>query len=167
MHKVRLLFGKSGLKYLRTAWLSLRLSSCCLRQPPYLLSSFMPHKMLGLLGISESRCQTIVAFCSEELTMGECFQVYMVSQFLIMFMMIPLSLSRSISLPTRWLVRKQPAAWSRYWLPRSPRLSRGGKSGINIWCASASAWFWYLRTWHIGNHRRQPRPPKRCLIRCG
>lgn len=36
-------------------------------------------------------------FCNEDLTMGECFQVYMVSQFMIMFMMIPLIIPVNIA----------------------------------------------------------------------
>jgi ABC-2 type transport system permease protein len=41
--------------------------------------------------------EQFAAFCSEDLTMGECFQVYMVSQFLIMFMMIPLFIPVNIA----------------------------------------------------------------------
>jgi ABC-2 type transport system permease protein len=36
-------------------------------------------------------------FCQDDLTMGECFQVYMVSQFMIMFMMIPLFIPVNIA----------------------------------------------------------------------
>ncbi len=36
-------------------------------------------------------------FCSADLTSGECFQVYMVSQFMIMFMMIPLLIPVNIA----------------------------------------------------------------------
>jgi ABC-2 type transport system permease protein len=41
--------------------------------------------------------EQFASFCSEDLTMGECFQVYMVSQFLIMFMMIPLFIPVNIA----------------------------------------------------------------------
>jgi ABC-2 type transport system permease protein len=41
--------------------------------------------------------EQFASFCSEDLTMGECFQVYMVSQFMIMFMMIPLFIPVNIA----------------------------------------------------------------------
>jgi ABC-2 type transport system permease protein len=39
----------------------------------------------------------VEAFCSPELDGGECFQVYMVSQFMMMFMILPLAIPSSIS----------------------------------------------------------------------
>jgi ABC-2 type transport system permease protein len=39
----------------------------------------------------------VQAFCSPEISGGDCFQVYMVSQFMLMFMILPLAIPSSIS----------------------------------------------------------------------
>jgi ABC-2 type transport system permease protein len=51
----------------------------------------------GVGDISAEMPAQFAQFCNEDLTMGECFQVYMVSQFMIMFMMIPLIIPVNIA----------------------------------------------------------------------
>jgi ABC-2 type transport system permease protein len=51
----------------------------------------------GLEGISNEMPEQFTAFCPAELSGGECFQVYLVSQFMIMFMITPLAIPATIS----------------------------------------------------------------------
>ena len=51
----------------------------------------------GVGDMSAEMPAQIAQLCSDDLSMGECFQVYMVSQFMIMFMMIPLFIPVNIA----------------------------------------------------------------------
>jgi len=51
----------------------------------------------GVGDMSAEMPAQIAQLCNDELSMGECFQVYMVSQFMIMFMMIPLFIPVNIA----------------------------------------------------------------------
>lgn len=51
----------------------------------------------GMDAISTELPEQFSQFCAEDLSTGECFQVYMVSQFLLMFMMIPLVIPINIA----------------------------------------------------------------------
>ena len=72
----------------------------------------------GMNDVAGDLPEQFSSMCPADLPAGECFQVYMVSQFMIMFMIIPGS-SRRQSLLTRSWVRKPPAAWNRCWQRRS------------------------------------------------
>ena len=50
-----------------------------------------------LQGITSDIPEQFSAFCPLEISGGECFQVYMVSQFMIMFMILPLAIPATIS----------------------------------------------------------------------
>jgi ABC-2 type transport system permease protein len=66
--------------------------------------------------------EQVNALCPPEVSGGECFQIYMVSQFMLMFMILPLVIPPP-SRPIRSWVRKPAAHWNRCWLHRSPRWS--------------------------------------------
>ena len=51
----------------------------------------------GMDAVNTQLPEQFAQFCKEGLTTGECFQVYMVSQFLLMFMMIPLIIPINIA----------------------------------------------------------------------
>jgi ABC-2 type transport system permease protein len=51
----------------------------------------------GMQDISTELPEQFSQFCAEDLSAGQCFQVYMVSQFLLMFMMIPLIIPINIA----------------------------------------------------------------------
>ena len=65
--------------------------------------------------------EQFASFCNEDLTMGECFQVYMVSQFLIMFMMISILVNIAAYSVVGEKTTRQPGAVN--WPPRSLQLS--------------------------------------------
>ena len=51
----------------------------------------------GLDSVSSEMPEQFTAFCPADLSGGECFQVYLVSQFMIMFMIVPLAIPATIS----------------------------------------------------------------------
>ena len=51
----------------------------------------------GLESVSSEMPAQFTAFCPADLSGGECFQVYLVSQFMIMFMIVPLAIPATIS----------------------------------------------------------------------
>ena len=51
----------------------------------------------ALSSATSSMPEQFNAFCPANLSGGECFQVYMVSQFMIMFMILPLAIPSTIS----------------------------------------------------------------------
>lgn len=51
----------------------------------------------GLEGISSEMPEQFTAFCPADLSGGECFEVYLVNQFMIMFMITPLAIPATIS----------------------------------------------------------------------
>src|SRR3989304_7823367 len=51
----------------------------------------------GLESVSSEMPAQFTAFCAAGLSGGECFQVYLVSQFMIMFMFVPLGIPATIS----------------------------------------------------------------------
>ena len=51
----------------------------------------------SLEGVSSEMPEQFTALCRADLSGGECFQVYLVSQFMIMFMIIPLAIPATIS----------------------------------------------------------------------
>jgi len=69
-----------------------------------LILAAIPLVILGAMGGDSSLQATtsafpeqFEAFCSEDLSAGECFQVYMVNQFMVMFMILPLAIPATIS----------------------------------------------------------------------
>lgn len=69
-----------------------------------LILAAIPLVILGAMGADSSLDQAtsafpeqFEAFCPEDLNSGECFQVYMVNQFMVMFMILPLAIPATIS----------------------------------------------------------------------
>jgi ABC-2 type transport system permease protein len=57
----------------------------------------MRGEVSGMQGVASEMPPQFSAFCPSDLSQGECFQVYLVSQFMIMFMILPLAIPVTIS----------------------------------------------------------------------
>lgn len=64
--------------------------------PIGLLISFR-SEATGLANVSTEMPDQFNMFCPDDLSSGDCFQVYMVSQFMLMFMILPLSIPATIA----------------------------------------------------------------------
>ncbi len=95
---------------------------------PIVILISMRGEVSGMQGVASDMPAQFNAFCPANLTQGECFQVYLVSQFMIMFMILPWRYLPRFQ-PIRSLVKKPPAAWNRSWRRRFPRW--------NCWLARA------------------------------
>ena len=78
----------------------------------------------------------ILRLCPQGVGLGECFQAFLASQMMLLFMLSPLIIPVNIAAYSI-VGEKQRAAWSRYWQPPSPRLS----------CSSARTWQQSSRQW--------------------
>ena len=64
---------------------------------PVAILASMHGEVTNMQGISSEMPAQFNALCPADLNQGECFQVYLVSQFMIMFMILPLAIPSTIS----------------------------------------------------------------------
>ena len=97
MHKIKTIIRKEWAEVFKNRMVLFTIIFIPLLMTALPLIILSATKGSGTADMGSELPEQFAKFCSQDLTQGECFQVYMVSQFMIMFMMIPLFIPVNIA----------------------------------------------------------------------
>ncbi|OGO29030.1 MAG: hypothetical protein A2136_09115 [Chloroflexi bacterium RBG_16_54_11] len=97
MHKIKTIIRKEWAEVFKNRMVLFTVIFLPLMMTALPLIILFATRDAGIESIDTELPEQFAQFCSEDLSAGQCFQVYMVSQFLLMFMMIPLIIPINIA----------------------------------------------------------------------
>jgi ABC-2 type transport system permease protein len=97
MHKIKTIIRKEWAEVFKNRMVLFTVIFLPLMMTALPLIILFATRDAGMESINTELPEQFAQFCSEDLSAGQCFQVYMVSQFLLMFMMIPLIIPINIA----------------------------------------------------------------------
>jgi ABC-2 type transport system permease protein len=97
MHKIKTIIRKEWAEVFKNRMVLFTVIFLPLMMTALPLIILFATRDAGMESIDTELPEQFAQFCSEDLSAGQCFQVYMVSQFLLMFMMIPLIIPINIA----------------------------------------------------------------------